>query len=500
MLEKAFNVFLMTITLVKTLPSSLPLVIGFFEGEKSWQLSAEKSFQDTISLHLKEKTFAAKSGEHLLTHVMDQGHLVPTLLFGFGKKEVLTEIQARVLGAQCLKSCKSFKKKEFAVVLPKEIGKVLQNFVEGMVLANFDPATFKTGEEKKKKEEAEITSIHLVGAAWGANHEEQLEKAIAVASAVNEVRTLVNTPPDQLDIQGFVNEAKKIAHEQGLAFTDFDRKKLEKMSMGGILAVNRGSSQGAHMVILEHLPNRNEPPIVLVGKGIIFDTGGISLKPSGSLHEMHIDMAGGAVVLGVIKLLKMLKIKKNVVAIVPITDNAIGSKSYRPSEIVKSYSGKTIEVLNTDAEGRMILCDALWYAATKYKPKYVIDLATLTGSCIVALGYRTAGLFGNDEKLLETIKDSAKRTDEAVCELPITDADEKSMKGRVADLQNMATGHVYAGPSRGAAFLKNFINGSKWAHIDIAGTAYTKDPKDYEINSATGFGVRLLVDFFERLG
>lgn len=490
----------MNIILSTTLPDALPVVIGLFDGEKTPGHSLEKPFQDTIALHLKEKTFLAKSGEHLLTHVvMQEGHLVPTLLFGFGKKETLSENQSRVLGAQCLKSCRSFKKKELGVVLPKKIGKMLQNFVEGMVLANFDPATFKTGEEKKKKEQEEMTAIHLIGPSWTADFEEHLKKAMTVGAVVNEVRTLVNTPPDQLDIQGFVNEAKKIAHEQGLAFTDFDRKKLEKMGMGGILAVNRGSDQGAHMVVLEHLPNRNEAPIVLVGKGIIFDTGGISLKPSGSLHEMHIDMAGGAVVLGVMKLIKMLNIKKNIVAIVPITDNAIGSKSYRPSEIVKSYSGKTIEVLNTDAEGRMILCDALWYAAKKYKPKYLIDLATLTGSCIVALGYRTAGLFGNDAKLLATIKDSAKRTDEAVCELPITDADEKSMIGRVADLQNMATGHVYAGPSRGAAFLKNFVNGSKWAHIDIAGTSYSKDPKDYEINSATGFGVRLLVDFFEKL-
>lgn len=474
-------------------------MITFFEGQKPEKKLLGNELLKTIELHLKEKTFKGEAGEMLSTHILNSKKPQKIVLYGLGKEKDWSQKLARNYGAKIIKSAKGLKEKHIAIVVPKKVQNTLAEFAEGILLGSYNPVLYKTGEEQKKIENAEIANVTLVASAWTKTHEAQLKKSRHIADGVNYVRHLVNRGPNMMHTEAFVQEAKKISKDHGHQLTDFDKKQLEKMGMGGILAVNRGSVDPAHLLILEHNGKRKEAPIVIIGKGIIFDTGGVNLKPSASMQDMHLDMAGAAVVLGVFKLLKQLNIKRRVIGITPITDNAIDSKAYRPSEIVTTYSGKTVEIMNTDAEGRMILCDAISYAKEKYKPELIIDLATLTGACMVALGFRTAGLFGNDEKLLKTIKASAERTDEPVCELPITDADEKAMKGKLADLTNLAMDHGYAGSSRAAAFLKVFVGDSKWAHIDIAGTAYTKDPKDYEVPMGTGYGVRMMIDVLERL-
>lgn len=489
----------MKITFQRKTDPTTPTIIALFEGQKADQELLGKSKAELLTHHLKRKNFKGEIGEVFLTHLIDRLKTQKIMLFGLGKEKKFQKKEARNAAAQMIKAAKAWREKMITLVIPEKIHSFEQEFAEGLVLGNYDPAMYKTGEERKKKEKAVIQTVDLIAKRWTKEHERLIKKATFIAETVHVVRDLVNAGPNQLNTEQFVKETKRIAKKYRHRCTDIKKRQLMNMGMGGILAVNRGSEQPAHLLILEHNAKRRESPIVIVGKGVIFDTGGVNLKPSASLQEMHLDMAGAAVILGIFQLLKTLNINRRIIGMMPITDNAIGSKAYRPSEIITTYSGKTVEVMNTDAEGRMILCDALSYGVKKYKPKIMIDLATLTGACMVALGYRTAGLFGNDSKIMEQIKASADRTDESVCSMPITDADEKSMKGKLADLTNLAADHPYAGAPRGAAFLKNFVGKTPWAHIDIAGTAYTKDPKDYEVPMATGYGVRLMIDFLEHL-
>lgn len=489
----------MIIKLQSKCDPSTPTLIAHFQDNTPTAAVLGKSKTELLAHHLKKKTFKGEAEETLSTHLTSSTRIQKVLFLGMGKEKEFTEKNARNMGAKAIRMIKGKKQKQVSIILPEGVQKYLQAFVEGVILGNFDPALHKTGEEQKKKEESIIKTLHLIAPAWTKSQGDLVKKAKLIAEVVNYTRNIVNCGPQQLSTNQFVKEVKTIAKRQQYKLTDINKRQLQKLQMGGILAVNRGSEEPAHLLILEHNPGGKQKPIVICGKGIIFDTGGVSLKPSAHLHEMQLDMAGAAVVLGIFKLLKKLNIKQHIIGIMPVTDNAIGSTAYRPSEIITTYSGKTVEVVNTDAEGRMILCDALHYGATKYKPQYLIDLATLTGACMAALGYRTAGLFGNNEKLIKLIQTSGENSDEAVCHLPITEADEKAMKGQRADLTNLDSTSRYAGASRAAAFLKNFVNKTKWAHIDIAGTAFTKEPKDYEVNMGTGYGVRLMIDFLEQL-
>jgi leucyl aminopeptidase len=479
--------------------ATLPTIITAFSDKKVSEKPLGKSKKELLNLHLKKKTFTGEAGKRINTHLSSASRIQKIMLFGAGKKKDWNEKAARNLGAQIIKASSGWEEKSVAIIISEDIQEHLQAFSEGITLGQYNPAIYKTGMEQVKRQKKRIKTVHLIADKWNKTQEQALEKGNAISEVVNYIRNIVNCGPKQLSTNQFVKEIKEVAKNNRYKITDMNKKILTKLKMGGILAVNRASEEPAHMMILEHNSQLKEDPIVICGKGIIFDTGGISLKPPTHMHEMQLDMAGAAVVLGIFKLLKKLKVKRRVIGVMPITDNAIGNNAYRPSEIVTTYSGKTVEVMNTDAEGRMILSDALTYSDEKFKPKYLIDLATLTGACMVALGFRTAGLFGNDEALIEKLKVAAKKTDEPVCNLPITDIDEKAMKGKIADLANLAGDHSYAGSSRAAAFLKNFVGKSKWAHIDLAGPAFTKNPKPYETSMATGYGIRMMIDFLEQL-
>ncbi|HMR01317.1 MAG TPA: M17 family metallopeptidase, partial [Candidatus Gracilibacteria bacterium] len=261
------------------------------------------------------------------------------------------------------------------------------------------------------------------------------------------------------------------------------------------------SDTDANMVILEHKPKGTTgKPIVLVGKGITFDSGGYNLKSGAWFADMKMDMSGAAVVMNVLGLCAKLGIKKHVIGITPITDNLIGPKAQKVADIVTTYSGKTVEVNNTDAEGRLILCDAMAYAVDKFKPSKMIDVATLTGACMMALGEKYAGLFANNEGMIEGIKKASDATDELVWHMPLHPDHTKEMKSRIADLQNVNYGNKgMAGASTAAAFLQEFVGKTDWAHLDIAGTAFVSKPKKYESPMGTGFGVRLLTNYLENL-
>ena len=328
-----------------------------------------------------------------------------------------------------------------------------------------------------------------------------IRKGQTIAEGVNKVRDFINAPHNLMDGTILTREARKIAKESKLKVTVLGKKQLEKLKMGALLGVNKGSAVGANLAILEHKPRgvKKDKPIVLVGKGVTFDSGGYNLKSGPWYADMKMDMSGAAVVLGVMGLCGKLNIPHHIIGMTPITDNLIDKDAQKVSDIVTSYSGKTIEVNNTDAEGRLILADTMSYAVDKYKPKMMIDIATLTGACVMALGEKYAGLFGNNEKLIEKLGKAGREVDELTWHMPIHPDHTKEMKSKIADLQNANYGGQGGGASTAAAFLQEFVGKTQWAHLDIAGTAFVKHPKKYESPMGTGYGVRLLTHFLENL-
>jgi leucyl aminopeptidase len=297
--------------------------------------------------------------------------------------------------------------------------------------------------------------------------------------------------PDQL-----AREARKIAREMGLRIHVLGVPELERRKMGAILAVGGGSARPPRLVALEYAPKggtRGARPVCLVGKGITFDSGGISIKPAQGMEEMKHDMSGAATVLGVLRACALLELPTPVVGVIGAAENLPSGTAYRPGDIVTAASGKTIEVVNTDAEGRVVLADALHYARTEYDPCAIVDLATLTGACVVALGRWATGLFGSHAGLVETIRAAGETTGECVWPMPLLDGHKREIRSEVADLKN--TGGRHAGASTAAAFLAHFVGDTPWAHLDIAGTAWTTTPPaGYQPRGATGVGVRLLVE------
>lgn len=463
------------------------LVVPFFKSDKSTKYP--KEIDQTMKVQMKNKDFEGKKEE---TNFVYSPRKI--LLLGLGGKKKFNAAKAREIFAVAIKKIKSKKSNSVTIFALKELEKYGQEIGEGIGLANYTFAKFKTGKKAKEIEKGILTEVRVIGKLEG------IQKGLTIASSVNYARDLVTGPANIVTAAYLANEAKKIAKINGYKIQVLDRKQIEKLKMGAILAVNSGSQkndQQARFVVMEYNgAGKKENPIIIIGKGLIFDTGGLNLKPGQSILNMQQDMAGGAVCLGVFDLLKKLKIKKNVVGIIPITENLIDAYAFRPNDIITTYSGKTVEILNTDAEGRLILIDALTYGVKKFKPKYMIDIATLTGACMVALGDRYAGLFGNDKKLIELIGKSGERTDELTWHMPIHKDHKKIMESQIADLRNVEKGYI-AGACTAAAFLENFVEKAKWAHLDIAGMAFTENPKKYEAQRATGYGIRLLIDFLE---
>ncbi len=314
----------------------------------------------------------------------------------------------------------------------------------------------------------------------------------AIKEGVFLTRDLVSEPANNLTPELLAKAAAKLK-SYGLKVNLLDEKKLKELKMGALLGVAQGSSNKPFVVALEWKGNKssNETDFAFVGKGVTFDTGGISIKPSGGMEEMKYDMGGSAVVIGLMKALALSKSKSNVVGIVGLVENMPSGTAQRPGDVVKSMSGQTIEVINTDAEGRLVLADVVWYAQKKYKPKKLIDLATLTGAIIVSIGQEKAGMFSNDENLANSLEKIGKEIGEPVWNMPIDDSYEKDIRSDIADMKNVGSGRG-AGSTAGAIFVKRFIKNTPWVHLDIAGVTWAKSDKPMIPKGGTGFGVRLL--------
>ena len=321
-------------------------------------------------------------------------------------------------------------------------------------------------------------------------------EARAIAAGVRTVRDLANAPGNEMTPTRLGQRAEEVAKAHGVKCTVYDKRAIEKMKMGGLLAVNKGSDEEPRFIVLEYNPKGAISHVALVGKGITFDSGGISIKPAEKMEEMKFDMCGAAAVIGTIQAASMLGLDVRITGVIASTENLPGGSAYKPGDIIRAMSGKTIEIVNTDAEGRVILADALHYASQQ-KPDHILDYATLTGACVVALGSEAAGLFSNNDELAHKLIACGEETGERLWRLPEWDEYKELIRSDWADMKN--SGGRWGGAISAALFLKEFVDCPSWAHLDIAGTAYAEHENPREARGATGAGVRVTLAFLESL-
>ena len=407
-------------------------------------------------------------------------------------KRNVTNSEVENLGADCYKIIKELKKSNFFINSDTATNKS-KNFV-GHFLHGIKLKSYLFEKYKSKKTNKDIV-LNIFGKNIPSINDQA--KFNAIEEGTFYARDLVSEPGNVLHPDEYakrINSLKKF----GLKVNVYDEKKLKKLGMNTLLGVGQGSIRGSYLVTMEWNGLKNKSrPLAFVGKGVCFDTGGISLKPAKFMEDMTYDMAGSAVVVGLMKNLALRKAKVNAVGVVGLVENMPGGNAQRPGDIVKSYSGKTVEILNTDAEGRLVLADAITYTEKKFKPRFIIDLATLTGAIIVSLGSEYAGLFSNDDKLSKQLIEAGKNVEEKVWRMPLNKNYDKLIDSKNADMQNI--NYVGgAGSTTAAQFLQRFIlNKTPWAHLDIAGMAFSKYGGALNSGGATGYGVRLLNKLIE---
>jgi leucyl aminopeptidase len=432
--------------------------------------------------------------EMTLVHVPRGLKAARLLLVGAGKQEKFdTAVLRRIAGA-ALRYIKSRSVKQFAFVLRENepVEAATQAVAEGALAANFESDKYKTD----KKDAKSLDSIALTG--FSDQDRVAAEKGLArgrvIADAQNFARDLVNEPSNILTPKVLGEKAAAMGKEAGLSVDILDEKRIADLKMGALLSVAQGSAEPPRMMVLTYTPANPKPgcPVIgLIGKAVTFDTGGISIKPSEGMEKMKYDMAGGATMLGVMRALAALKPNVKVICVVPSTENMPGGHAQKPGDIQTAMSGKTIEVLNTDAEGRLILADGIYYAK-QLGATHLIDAATLTGAIVVALSNINVGVFGSDQPFTDKLLASAKAAGEKMWQMPIDDDYREFIKGTVADIQNIGSGKG-GGAITGAMFIKEFTGDSPWIHLDIAGTAWNDDAKPWLAKGPTGVALRTLI-------
>ena len=476
------------------------LLCGFVLENSSKVLGLKKfDTKTTSAINQSLKDIEGKLGRFSIIPIPGKKPAQRILLAGIGKKENLTEDTIRNISGKIAQKARELKLKEFSIIAPPsfvmdQISSVSQ-IIEGSKMALYKFDKFKAEKTEKSPDLTIIVSKSK-------KISQTIKTSEIIADGAIFTKSIANLPPNECTPSTLAGFAKIMSKKNKMKCNIISKIELKKKGFGGITAVGKGSKNEPKLIVLEHnRGKRNEKPIVLVGKAVTFDTGGISLKPGASMDEMKFDKCGGCTVLGIMKAVSELKLPMNIVGIVPSVENMPDADAYRPGDIIKLFSGKTAEILNTDAEGRLILADALSYGEKHYSPKAIIDFATLTGACIVALGNNVAAIVSNDEKLSLKIKDASKKTTENVWELPLTQDFMDMIKSDVADMKNVGIGRA-AGTITAAAFLKNAIEKTPWVHVDIAGVAWTQTAtkeKSYNPKGATGFGVRLILNYLQSL-
>ncbi|MEE9170210.1 MAG: leucyl aminopeptidase [bacterium] len=478
------------------------LIIPVFKDETLQELALPKRLTQFIQLSTYDlQDFRAKKHAVLFLASKSQfENMTRLFLLGLGEKETYTWTILRDSFGTLVKSLKKYPIKRAAVwcrpepVLDEDWSRFGQSVVEGLELGGYEFNTYKTAQDEDKNflKDARMDFVNVPDKFSG-RVRKGADVGKKLSDAVSYARDLGNHPGNVATPDMLAKSAMKMAREYNLGCKILTQADMKRLKMGALLGVAQGSKQPPRMIILEHKKGkRGQAPVVLVGKGVTFDSGGISLKPSKSMDEMKFDMSGGGNVLGIMQAVAALKMPLNLIGVVPAVENLPSGTADKPGDILRSMSGKTIEVLNTDAEGRLILADALTYVE-RFKPSAVVDMATLTGSVVVALGHEAAGIMANEDALVEELRSCGELAGERVWPLPLFDEYKDQVKGDVADLKNI--GKAGAGSSVGAAFLSHFTTAYKWAHLDIAGTAWTTKDLPTAPNGSTGFGVRLLVEW-----
>lgn len=417
---------------------------------------------------------------------------------GLGKAAAIDELSAEAAGGAAYAELARGGDQAAAVAadLPKGVGKVrLADFAAaiatGARLRSYRFDKYRTKEKPEDKPKLAALTLHVKGA--GAAKKAYAPRA-AVVDGVFFTRDLVSEPGNVIYPESLAREAQKLA-KLGVKIETLDEKKMKQLGFGALLGVAQGSARPPRLVIMRwmHGPKTGPKaqPIAILGKGVTFDSGGISIKPSKGMEDMKWDMGGAGVVIGLMKTLALRKARVNAVGVIGLVENMPSGTAQRPGDIVTSYSGQTIEVLNTDAEGRLVLADALWYCQERFKPRFMIDLATLTGAIIICLANVHAGLFANDDTLARRLEDAGKATGEKLWRMPLDEAYDRMMDSKVADVQNISSGNG-GGSITAAQFLQRFTNGVPWAHLDIAGVTWSSKDAPTVPQGGTGFGVRLL--------
>ncbi|MFD2207813.1 leucyl aminopeptidase [Kiloniella antarctica] len=477
------------------------LVVTIFEdGEFSKTAELlDKSTGGALRRSIESNRFKGKNGDFLEILAPSGLSNSRIVLAGLGKTTNLKVTDIENLGGKLFRDLASKGEKEVSVILDDlKVGRLDESTLAshlsfGALLRTYKFDTYKT---LKKTDNASLLDNFIVHCAEPRSAKTSFDKLEKVSEGVFLTRQLVSEPPNQLYPETFATQAKEL-ELLGVKVTILNEKEIIDLGMNALYAVGMGSEKESKVVIMEWngAPGGvEEKPLAFVGKGVTFDTGGISLKPAAGMEDMKFDMGGAGTVFGLMKVLAGRKAKVNVVGACGLAENMPAGNAQRPGDIVTSYSGKTIEVLNTDAEGRLVLADVLSYTQEKFKPRLVIDLATLTGAIIVALGNDIAGIFSNDDNISEQLTSAGNAVDERVWRLPLAECYDKLLDCDAADMKNI--GGRAAGSITAAQFLQRFIeNGTPWVHIDIAGVAWSTKEKPTAAKGATGFGVRLLDRF-----
>ncbi len=466
----------------------------------------DKESGGLIAAYLKrQKAFTGKPGQSLSLAAQPKQDFARIVLIGLGENSELTPVLAETIGGKIFAALNAAGAENVNILLdePKGAKTIDAATLGGHLMLGATLAAYVFDQYRSKKKDAEpapkLGKINIV-AKTAAKIESVYKPLAAIGTGISLARDLTNLPPNDLYPDSYAQRIKAELAPLGVKVEIFDEKKLAQLGFGAHLAVGQGSARPPRLVIMHWngtgSTKKSDAPVAFVGKGITFDTGGISLKPGAGMDEMKMDMGGSAAVVGAMKTLATRKAKSNVIGIVALAENMPSDRAYRPGDIITSLSGKTVEILNTDAEGRLVLCDSLTYVQQTYKPRFIIDLATLTGAIIVALGHEYCGSFVNDDDLWDQINGSGKAVGEKYWRMPLDETYRKDVESKVADLRNIGS-QGKAGSCTAAAFLEHFIEGdTPWAHLDIAGTAMSS------AKGGTGFAVRtldrLIADHYEK--
>ncbi len=484
------------------------LVVNAFYGQEKPAGAAaavDRALGGFLSELMAAGEITGKEGEVTVLHTRGAIPAERVAVVGLGKREKLDHVRARRAAGAAATELLKRKIAAFRSVvhgggaLRARTSELAEATVEGTLLAAYRYERYKS-QEVAEDQERKLTTLKSFGLVDSDRSRakalrEGLRRGETRAEAANYSRDIGNAPGNEITPAKLADAARALAREVGLEAEVLGPRQMQARGMGALLGVAQGSSQEPRFIVLRYARGGKRAPYALVGKAVTFDSGGISIKPAQNMEEMKFDKCGGCTVLGAMRGLACLKLRLNVVGIIPSVENLPGPDAYKPGDILRASNGKTIEVVNTDAEGRLILADALVYAS-RLKPRAIVDFATLTGACVVALGKHASGLMGNDAALLKALQDAGDHTGDRVWPMPLWPDYVDQLRSDYADLKN--SGGRDGGAITAAAFLQEFVDGSPWAHLDIAGTAWRTRPSPEGAVGATGAGVRLILEYLRR--